>query len=114
MTIPDTSGEPRSFLATEAGFRFVKDLQSRNLIVPVIGDFGGPAALRRIGDDARSRGYRVSVFYGSNVGVYLTRNQTRAFCTNLASLPAADNALFIERDGVHTLRSKLKTCGAQP
>ena len=40
------TGRGRSFLATEDGFRFVKALQTRNLIVPVVGDFGGPNAIR--------------------------------------------------------------------
>lgn len=110
MTMPDNSGFPRSFLATEEDFRFVKALQTRNLIVPVIGDFGGPTALRRIGDDIRARGYVMNVFYGSNVGVYLTRAQTSAFCGNLATLPAGDAAMFIERDGVQRFAAKLKTC----
>jgi hypothetical protein len=111
MTMPDQSGFARSFLASEKDFRFVKDLQSRNLIVPVVGNFAGPTALRRIGDETRERGYRLTVFYGSNVGVYLTREQTRAFCRNLAELPAADGAVFVERDGVGRLAAKLKTCG---
>ena len=110
MTIPDSTGESRSFLATEEGFRFVKDLHARNMIVPVVGNFAGPTALRRIGDDVRARGYTVTVFYGSNVGVYLTRAQTRAFCGNLATLPAADDATFIERDGIQRFAAKLKTC----
>ena len=110
MTIPDSSGESRSFLATEDGFRFVKSLHARNMIVPVVGDFGGPAALRRVGDDVRARGYSVTVFYGSNVAVYLTRAQIGAFCRSLAALPAADDAMFIERDGVQRLTAKLKAC----
>jgi hypothetical protein len=114
MTLPDGTGETRSFLATEEGFRFVKDLQARNLIVPLVGDFAGPLTLRRVGDDVRARGYTVSAFYGSNVGVYLTNQQTRAFCGNLAALPAADAAWFIERDGVRTLSSKLKACAVRP
>ena len=114
MTMPDTTSQRRSFLATEEGFRFVKDLQARNLIVPVVGDFGGPHALRRVGDEARSRGYSVTVFYGSNVGVYLTNAQTRAFCGSLASLPASDDALFVERDDVQRLAAKLKTCMPRP
>jgi hypothetical protein len=112
MTIRDTSGASRSFLATEERFRFVKDLHARNLIVPVVGNFAGPSALRRIGEEVRARGAAVTVFYGSNVGVYLTLEETRAFCRNLAALPAATDAAFIERDGVHRLTAKLKACGA--
>ena len=110
MTVKDFTGESRSFLATEEGFRFVKDLQSRNLIVPVVGDFGGPAAIQRVGDYVRAHGDVVHAFYGSNVGVYLTKQQTLAFCRNLATLPAAPRARFIERDGVRSLVSKLKSC----
>jgi hypothetical protein len=88
----------------------VKDLESRNLIVPVIGDFGGLGAIKRVGDYVRSRGDVVEAFYGSNVGVYLNKQQTRTFCRNLASLPAARRAWFIERDGVRSLASKLKAC----
>lgn len=110
MTMPDNSGFARSFLATEADFRFVKELHARNAIVPVVGNFAGPTALQRVGDETRKRGYAVKVFYGSNVEVYLTNRQTAAFCRNLAALPAADDAIFIERDGVQRLASKLKSC----
>jgi hypothetical protein len=110
MTAADALGESRSFLATEEGFRFVKDLQARNMIVPVVGDFGGPRAIRRVGDYVRQHTDAIHAFYGSNVGVYLTNDQTRAFCGNLASLPAASDAWFIERDSVRSLASKLKAC----
>jgi hypothetical protein len=110
MTAEDFTGEGRSFLATEGGFRFVKDLQSRNLIVPVVGDFGGPNAIRRVGDYVREHADVVHAFYGSNVGVYLNTQQTRAFCNNLASLPTAPHAWFIENKGVRSVASKLKAC----
>ena len=110
MTAKDSTGQLRSFLATEDGFRFVKDLQSRNLIVPVVGDFGGPSAIRRVGDYVREHADVIHAFYGSNVSVYLSTRQTRAFCRSLATLPAAPRAWFIERDGVRQLASKLKAC----
>jgi L-alanine-DL-glutamate epimerase-like enolase superfamily enzyme len=110
MTTADFMGQTRSFLATEEGFRFVKDLQSRNMIVPVVGDFGGPSAMRRIGDYVRQHKDVVQAFYGSNVGVYLSTQQTRAFCGSLAALPAAPDASFIESDAVRSLTSKLKAC----
>lgn len=113
MTAEDATGQPRSFLATEDEFGFVKDLQSRNLIVPVVGDFGGASAIQRVGDYVRQRNEVVHAFYGSNVGVYLSRQQARAFCRNLETLPAAPRASFIERDGVRTLASKLSACQPQ-
>lgn len=110
MTARDYAGNTRSFLATEDAFRFVKDLQGRNLVVPVIGDFGGPNAIRQVGDYVRKRNDVISAFYASNVAVYLTNDQTRAFCRNLATLPAAGNAWFIESKGMRTLASKLRAC----
>ena len=110
MTARDTMGTNRSFLATEEGFRFVKDLHARNLIVPVVGDFAGPTALRRVGQYVRERADVVQAFYGSNVGVYLTNEQARAYCRNLATLPASARAWFIESDGVRSLAAKLRAC----
>jgi hypothetical protein len=110
MTARDFTGQTRSFLATEDDFRFIKDLQSRNLIVPVIGDFGGPSAIRRVGDYVRQRRDVVHAFYGSNVGVYLNTRQSRAFCGNLAALPAASGAWYIDSDSVRPLPAKLKSC----
>ena len=111
MTARDLMGQSRSFLATEEAFRFVKDLESRNRIVPVVGDFGGVAALRRVGDYVRDHANVVTAFYASNVAVYLTNEQARAFCGNLAALPAAPDAWFIESDAVRLLSGKLKACG---
>ena len=110
MTAKDMFGRSRSFLATEDGFRFVKELQSRNLIVPVVGDFAGRSAIRRVGDYLRAHDERIHAFYGSNVGVYLTNQQTYAFCFNLATLPATSRTWFIESDGMRTLASRLRAC----
>src|SRR6185295_2929869 len=41
MIQTDGAGVERSYLASEASFAFLKDLESRNLVVPVVGDFGG-------------------------------------------------------------------------
>lgn len=110
MTKRDLGGQGRSFLASEASFRFVKSLQSRNLIVPVVGDFAGPAAIRRVGEYVRGRGGEIRAFYGSNVAVYLTTAQTRAFCANLATLPVASDAWFIDSDTVRPFAARLKGC----
>ncbi len=110
MTAQDLMGQSRSYLATEAAFRFVKDLEARNRIVPVVGDFGGAGAIRRVGDYVRGHAEVITAFYASNVAVYLTNEQARAFCGNLAALPAARAAWFIESDAVRALTAKLKAC----
>jgi hypothetical protein len=110
MTAKDFGRRPRSFLASEAAFAFVKDLQARNLIVPVVGDVAGPTALRRIGAYVSDHGEQVRAVYGSNVGVYLTNQQTMAFCRNLAALPATKLTWFIDSNGRRLLDARLRQC----
>ena len=110
MMMEDFAGQRRSFLTTKDGFSFIKELHAKNLILPIVGDFGGSTALHRVGEYVRSHREVVYAFYGSNVGVYLNNQQMGAFCGNLASLPAAWDAWFIDSDSVRLLRSKLKTC----
>ena len=110
MTAKDYVRRPRSFLASEAAFQFVKDLQTRNVIVHVVGDFAGPAALRSIGDYVRDHGDYVRAFYGSNVGVYLSSQQTIAFCRNLATMPFTKLSWFIDSNGRRLMDAKLDSC----
>jgi hypothetical protein len=114
MTATDITRQTRSYLAAESAFNFVKDLQMRNLIVPVVGDFGGPRAMRGVGDYVRAHGDVIHAIYASNVSVYLTNQQTLAFCGNLASLPAAPGAQFLESTRMRSLASKLRGCPAGP
>jgi hypothetical protein len=94
--IDSESGKERGYLATEENFALVKSMESRNLIVPVVGDFAGPKALRAIGAWLRARGATVSVFYVSNVEQYLQQNGVwAAFCANVATLPLDRASLFI-------------------
>lgn len=110
MIARDSTGVRRSFLATEDAFLFNKALHTRNLIVPVIGNFAGPRALRRIGDYARAHGAVVEAFYASNVGAYLNRAEAREFCGNLATLPVAGRAAFIEGNRLRSIARELLTC----
>lgn len=110
MTMVDNTGQTRSFLSSERAFAIVKDLQARNLIVPVIGDFGGAGAIRRVGAYLAGHGAVVRTFYGSNVPVYLTLQQNRIYCGHLASLPAARTASYVDNDSVRPLRAKLEEC----
>lgn len=110
MTATDAGGESRSYLATEEGFAFVKDLHAGNTIVPIVGDFAGPHAIRRTGDYIRQRDGIVEAFYGSNVEVYLTRGKMAAFCGNLAALPYGSRTSFIDSKGMQTFASKLRSC----
>jgi hypothetical protein len=96
MVADDGAGEGRSFLATERNFRVVKDLHTKNLLVPVVGNFAGPKALRAVGRYLREHGAVVSAFYLSNVEQYLEREgRWGAFCENVANLPLDTTSTFI-------------------
>jgi hypothetical protein len=96
MRALDEKGAPRSYLATDETFQFLKDLQRRNMVVPVVGDFGGPKALRAVGQYIRERDATVSVFYLSNVEQYLRQNYAwDSFCANVASMPLTTDSTFI-------------------
>ena len=110
MTAKDLSGRARSYLATEEAFAFVKRLQAANAIVPVVGDFAGPSALRAVGDYVRQHRASVTAFYSSNVEVYLTRDQRRAFCATLATLPHDSRTWFVTSKGLQPLNLKLNAC----
>jgi hypothetical protein len=96
MTAADEQYVHRSYLATEDAFALVKNLEMRNLIVPVIGDFGGSKAIRRIAAFLKTHGATVSAFYLSNVEQYLDQDgKALAFCRNVATLPLGASSTFI-------------------
>lgn len=110
MTATDFNGRSYSYLATEEAFAFVKDLHARNLIVPVVGDFGGPGAIGRVADYIREQKSFVAAFYSSNVEVYLSRQKMAAYCGGLAALPSDSRTWLIGSKGLQPLTSKLRTC----
>lgn len=90
------TGAERGYLAIEENFAFVKTLQNKNLIVPIVGDFAGPKALRAVGAFLKDRGATVTAFYVSNVEMYLQRNGVwAAFCANVAAMPLDAASTFI-------------------
>jgi hypothetical protein len=110
MTQRDIDGRTRSYLASESAFAAVKALQARNLIVPVVGDFAGPTAIRGVGEYVRQRRGTVSAFYASNVEVYLHQQKTIAYCGNIAALPYTATSWFIDSKNMKRFPAKLKTC----
>ena len=89
-------GQYMSYLASEENFAFLKDLETRNMLVPVVGDFGGDKAIRAVGKYLKSVDATVSAFYLSNVEQYLTQYGTWGqFCNNALSLPLDETSMFI-------------------
>jgi len=92
----DLTGRKANYLAREADFQFVKSLEDRNLVIPVIGDFAGSHALSGLGDYLKDRGERVSAFYTSNVEQYLFRGTMFAqFRSNVARLPHDSTSVIV-------------------
>jgi len=96
----EAGGVGFSYLASEEKFRFLKDLERRNMLVPVVGNFSGPKALRAVGAYLKEKGAVVSAFYLSNVEMYLRRAGTWGdFCANVATMPLDENSVFIRPNG---------------
>ena len=96
MVESDGEGGHRSYLATEENYQVLRDLELRNLIVPIVGDFAGPKALRDVAAYLRERGGSVTAFYTSNVEQYLFRgDEWQRFYGNVAALPIGDRSTFI-------------------
>jgi hypothetical protein len=96
MVAEDGKGQHRSFLANDENFMVLKELHEKNLLVPVVGNFAGPKALRAVGRYLKEREAIVSAFYLSNVEQYLSREGTwYTFCANVATLPLDASSTFI-------------------
>ncbi|HEY4218605.1 MAG TPA: hypothetical protein VGM67_15800 [Gemmatimonadaceae bacterium] len=93
----DSVGLHRGYLGTEANFRTLKEMEVDNLIVPVVGDFAGPKALRAIGSYLKDHHAVVTTFYLSNVEQYLFQQNDdwSKFYTNASTLPIDSTSTFI-------------------
>jgi hypothetical protein len=100
MTADDGMGLNRSYLANEENFNVLKTLETKNLLIPVVGDFGGSKAIREVGKYLKSVDAMVSAFYLSNVEQYLSNDgKLGAFFGNVATLPIDDSSRFIRSGG---------------
>jgi hypothetical protein len=96
QALDDGNGVNRGFLASEDSWKAMKDMEERNLILPVVGDFAGSKAIRGVGAWLKEQGAVVSAFYLSNVEQYLNRNGVEdVFICNVAQLPLDDSSTFI-------------------
>lgn len=92
----DRQGRRWNFLASEDDFQFVRSLERRDLIIPVVGDLGGPSALAAIAKVMTDRGDRLSAFYASNVEFYLFGDSKwERFIDNLDRLPRTGKSVVI-------------------
>jgi hypothetical protein len=92
----DRDGRQASYCASEDDFQFVRALEARDLVIPVVGDLGGTTALRNIGRLMTARGEVLGAFYTSNVEFYLFRSGTfQQFVGSLSHLPHSERSVII-------------------
>lgn len=102
MVADDGKGVQRSYLANEELYGVLRDMHERNLIVPLVGDFAGPKALRSVARYLDLHHATVSVFYTSNVEQYLfpgrgnnAPDAWQRFYDNVGALPITAGSTFI-------------------
>jgi hypothetical protein len=97
MRLTDGQGRNRNFLAVESNYQFVREMQQKNLIVPIVGDFAGPKALRSVSRYLQQHLATVSAFYVSNVEEYIQSPQQTwiAYCRSIVALPINASSTFI-------------------
>ncbi len=92
----DLSGKAGNFLAGADDYNFIREMHLKNLIIPIVGDFGGTKSLAAIGDFLRKNNLTVTAFYTSNVEQYLFDGASfDGFAKNIKKLPINDKSLFI-------------------
>ena len=95
MNSTDATGQNWSFLATEDNYQFVREMQRRNMIVPLVGDFAGTKALHSISQYLKERHSNVAAFYISNVELYLNPQQLQTFYASVAGMPHDNSGILM-------------------
>jgi hypothetical protein len=110
MTATDDDGQPRSYLASEDNFQFLREMHRQNLVVPLVGDFAGTKAIRAAADYLKEHQATVATFYTSNVEQYLFQqgDDWRRFYANLASLPVDASSTLIRSSHVVPAGTRLR------
>jgi hypothetical protein len=93
MTMTDRAGKNWSYLAARENYDRVRAMHQKNLIVPLVGDFAGPKAIRATGQYLTDHGTTVSAFYISNVEDYI--RAWPQYTGNIASLPIDSSSVLI-------------------
>ncbi|MBO0861367.1 MAG: hypothetical protein J2P21_23335 [Chloracidobacterium sp.] len=95
----DLTGKYCNYLVSEDDFRFLRSLEERNLIIPIVANLAGDHALKSVARYLTERGERVSALYTSNVEFYLMRgfsnDDFKHFADNVSLLPRNERSVII-------------------
>jgi hypothetical protein len=92
----DGTGQGGNYLGSEEDFQFIKALEARDAIIPVVGNVAGGHAMRALAHTIAEHGSHVSAFYVSNIESYLFRDGSYAqFVDNVSRLPHDANSVVI-------------------
>ena len=67
----DGRGKNWVYLNREESYKHIRDMQQKNLIVPLVGDFTGVKSIKTVSQYVKDHGSTISVFYISNVEDYI-------------------------------------------
>ena len=92
----DLRGTRQNWLTSARHYDLIRRMHQENRIIPLVGDFAGPKALRALGSLLRGRSQVVRTFYVSNVEFYLFRQgEWSEFMNNVRALPIDERSVFI-------------------
>jgi len=97
MLATDRNGRMASYLAEEEPYQFIRSMEARDLIVPVVGNVAGDKAVKAVGQYAAEHHLTVSAFYLSNVEQYLLGRDGGfdEYARNLVALPRDSTSVVI-------------------
>jgi len=97
MQMTDAEGQNLSYLGNDENFKILQDLEKKNLIVPVVGDFAGSKAIRSVATYLKEHDAFATAFYVSNVEQYLFQQDDDwiKFYHNVRLLPVDASGVFI-------------------
>ena len=93
----DRAGREIGYLADEDAFQYVRSMQQRDRIIPVVCNVAGATAMRSIARYATENGLVISAFYVSNVEQYLIQRDQGfdRYVANLRALPHNGSSVII-------------------
>jgi hypothetical protein len=93
----DRAGKEIGYLADEEAFQYVRSMERRDRVIPVVCNVAGSTAMRSIARYATENGLVVSAFYLSNVEQYLIQRDQGfdRYVANVRALPHNASSVII-------------------